>query len=92
MGVKRTWSEPAAMSAYDPKATSARLFCCGAVHSSRSKIVLNLQEGGSRLGSKSHEAAGIHHVFRQQCSCMAADRVSAAAGARAAYWRADELG
>jgi hypothetical protein len=34
--------------ANDPKRTFARRFCCDAVHSSRSKIVLDFQEGGSR--------------------------------------------
>ena len=38
------------MSAFDPKRTSARVFCCDAVHSSRPKIVLNFQEGGSPPG------------------------------------------
>ena len=33
--------------------------------SSRPKIVLDFQEGGSRPGSKSREAAGIHQAFQQ---------------------------
>jgi hypothetical protein len=49
-GVKRTFGSAAAMSANDPKRTSARAFCCDAVHGSRSKIVLDFQEGGSRPG------------------------------------------
>jgi len=38
------------MSAFGTKRTSARVFCCDAVHSSRPKIVLNFQEGGSPPG------------------------------------------
>ena len=68
------------MSAFDPKRTLAGPLCCVAVHGSRSKIVLDLHEGGSRPGSKSHEAAGIHQAFHQHGSCMAAGRASAAGG------------
>jgi putative tryptophan/tyrosine transport system substrate-binding protein len=50
------------------KADISAPFCCNAVHSSRSKIVLDFREGGSRLGSKSHEAARIHHAFQQRGS------------------------
>jgi len=57
-----------------------RLFCCNAVHSSRSKIVLDFHEGGSRPGSKSHEAAGIHQAFQQHGGRIAADSASAAGG------------
>src|SRR6516165_209358 len=39
------------MSAFDPKRTSARVLCCDAVHSSRPKIVLNFEEGGSPPGN-----------------------------------------
>src|SRR5215831_11483143 len=36
------------MSAFDPKRTSACLFCRDAVHGCRSMFVLDLREGGSR--------------------------------------------
>ena len=52
------------MSASDPKRISARPFCCDAVNSSRSKIVLDFQEVVLGHGSKSHEATGIAYSFR----------------------------
>ena len=54
-----------------PQRTSVRLFCWNAVHSSRSKIVLDFHEGGSRPGSKSHEAAGIHQAHHWHSGCVA---------------------
>jgi hypothetical protein len=45
-GVKRTSRGHDPMSAFDPKRTSAGLFSCDAVHSSRFKIVINSR--GSR--------------------------------------------
>ena len=47
VGAKRT---SAAIGKTYPKRTSVRLFCCNAMHSSRSKIVLDFQTGGSRPG------------------------------------------
>jgi hypothetical protein len=65
LGAKRTSQFDDVMSAYDPKATSAGLYCCDAADSSRSKIVLDFQEKVVLgHGSKSHEATGIHQAFQ----------------------------
>jgi Integrase core domain len=45
---RRPW--PRTRKAFDPNAMSTGRFCCDAVNSSRSKIVLDFRQGGSRPG------------------------------------------